>query len=102
MFLAVATAAGQSWNFGGSGRVGKMIKHREIEIRYAELRKLCLEAIRKWPGCETVSALQLTRDGSKPGFSVKVTLCGKADQSIVSRATACVQREMRRQYRLLE
>ena len=79
-----------------------MVTQPRLDISYADLRRECLEAIRLWPGCETVTGIQLIRDGSKPGFSVKVTLAGTADSIVIDRATACVQREMRRRYRLTE
>ena len=79
--------------------MGKVVR---TDISYADLRKRCLEAIKQWPGCEMVTGIQLIRDGSRAGFSVKVTLCGQAGKIVIDRATACVEREMRRRYRLTE
>ena len=73
-----------------------MVKDTRTEISYADLRQQCLEAIKQWPGCETVTGIQLIRDGSRAGFSVKVTLGGRAGKIVIDRATACVEREMRR------
>jgi hypothetical protein len=72
------------------------------DINYASLRKECLYAIKNWPGCESVAAIQLVRNGSRAGFSIKVTLPGEAELITVERATACVEREMRRRYRLAD
>jgi len=72
------------------------------DISYAALRKECLDAIKKWPGCESVAAIQLIRNGSKAGFSIKVTLPGEAVKATLERATAFVEREMRRRYRLTD
>jgi len=75
---------------------------KRAEIRYDALRKECLDAIRHWPGCETVTGIQLIRDSSPAGFLVKITLYGRADKKIADRAMICVQREKRRHYRLIE
>lgn len=72
------------------------------DISYAALRKECLYAIKNWPGCESVAAIQLIRNGSMAGFSIKVTLPGGAERTTIERATACVEREMRRRYRLTD
>ncbi|KJC59330.1 hypothetical protein UP10_18820 [Bradyrhizobium sp. LTSPM299] len=68
---------------------------------YAALRKECLEAVRQWPGCETVSGIQIIRqnDGS---FAVKVTLYGTAPRYLANRAIKAVQREMRYRFHLIE
>jgi hypothetical protein len=50
-------------------------------------------------GCESVAAIQLVRNGSKAGFSIKVTLPGEAELITIERATACVECEMRWRYR---
>ena len=78
------------------------MKFKTIGISYGALRKECLEEIRLWPGCQTVAGIQIVRDNSPSGFSIRVTLYGKADQKIADRAMNCVQREKRRQYRLIE
>jgi hypothetical protein len=41
------------------------------DISYAALRKECLHAIKNWPGCESVAAIQPIRNGSKAGFSIR-------------------------------
>ncbi len=76
--------------------------YRKIGINYGALRKQCLEAVRHWPGCETVAGLQIIRNNSPAGFSVKVTLYGNTDPKTADRAIACVEREKRRRYYLTE
>jgi hypothetical protein len=71
-------------------------------MNYGALRKECLEAVRQWPGCETVSGIQIIRDDVAGGFTVRVTLYGKADKKIADRAINCVQREKRRHFHLTE
>jgi hypothetical protein len=71
-------------------------------MSYGDLRKGCLEALRQWPGCETVSGIQIIRDNTAGGFTVRVTLYGKADKKIADRAINCVQREKRRHFHLTE
>ena len=81
---------------------GSMTKFKTVGLRYAALRKECLEAVRQWPGCETVSGIQLIRSNKSGGFSIRITLYGKADVKIAERAVRCVQREERRQFHLLD
>jgi hypothetical protein len=71
-------------------------------MSYGTLRKECLEALRQWPGCETVSGIQIIRDNTVGGFTVRVTLYGEADKKIADRAINCVQREKRRHFHLTE
>ena len=71
-------------------------------MNYGALRKECLAALRQWPGCETVSGIQIIRDKTVGGFTVRVTLYGKADKKIADRAIKCVQREKRRHFHLIE
>ena len=71
-------------------------------MNYGALRKECLAALRQWPGCETVSGIQIIRDNTAGGFTVRVTLYGKADKKIADRAINCVQREKRRHFHLTE
>jgi hypothetical protein len=73
-----------------------------VGLSYAALRNECLEAVRCWPGCETISGIQIIRDNTPGGFSVRVTLYGKADEKIANRAITCVEREKRRHFRLTE
>ena len=82
--------------------LGSMAKSQTIGLSYAALRKECLDAVRQWPGCETVSGIQIIRDNTPGGFSVRVTLYGKANERIADRAMVCVQREKRRQFHLTE
>jgi hypothetical protein len=71
-------------------------------MSYGALRKECLEAVRQWPGRETVSGIQIIRENTPSGFSVGVTLYGNADKKTADRAIACVQREKRRHFYLTE
>jgi hypothetical protein len=71
-------------------------------MSYGALRKECLEAVRQWPGCETISGIQIIRSNTRVGFSIRVTLYGKADKKTADRAIACVQREKRRHFHLTE
>jgi hypothetical protein len=49
-----------------------------------------------------VSGIQIIRDNTAGGFTVRVTLYGKADKKIADRAINCVQREKRRHFHLTE
>src|ERR1700730_16303726 len=77
-----------------------MAKFNTIGLSYGALRKECLEAVRQWPGCETVGGIQIIRDNTPGGFSVRGTLYGKANKKIADRAITCVQREKRRHFHL--
>jgi len=79
-----------------------MAKPETVGMSYGALRKECLEAVRQWPGCETVSGIQVIRNNTPGGFSVRVTLYGKADHKTADRAIAFVQREKRRLFHLTE
>jgi hypothetical protein len=79
-----------------------MAKSATIGLDYGALRKQCLEAVRQWPGCETVGGIQIIRDKAPGGFSVRVTLYGTAEKKIADRAINCVQREKRRHFHLKE
>ena len=79
-----------------------MVKFKTVGVSYGALREQCLEAIRQWPGCETVSGIQIIRSNRRSGFSVRITLYGEADQSIADRAMMYVEREKRRRFHLLE
>jgi len=79
-----------------------MRNFKTIGLSYGDLRKDCLAAVRQWPGCETVSGIQIIRDNSPAGFSVRVTLYGQAEERVADRAMNCVQREKRRHFHLTE
>ena len=79
-----------------------MPKFETVGLGYGALRKECLETVRQWPGCETVAGIQIIRDNTPAGFSVRVTLYGKADKKTADRAIICVQREKRRHFHLTE
>jgi len=70
-------------------------------ISYAALRKECLNAIRQWPGCETVGGILIVRTNNGR-FLVRVTLFGETGEKIGHRASAVVQREMQRRFHLIE
>ncbi len=79
------------------------VQHGEIQhtgLSYGALRKECLETVRQWPGCEIVGGVQIIRDNTPGGFSVRGTLYGKANKKIADRAITCVQREKRRHFHL--
>ena len=82
--------------------LGCMAKFKTVGLSYGALRKECLETVRLWPGCETVAGIQIIRDNTPAGFSVRVTLYGKADEKTADRAIIFVQREKRRQFHLTE
>ena len=79
-----------------------MAKFYTVGVTYEVLRKECLDAVRQWPGCETIGGIQIIRDNSAAGFAVHVTLYGEADQKIADRAIICVQRGKRRHFHLTE
>jgi hypothetical protein len=79
-----------------------MTKLQTFGLNYAALRKECLEAVKQWPGCESIAGIQLVRSNKPGDFSVRITLYGKADVKTADRAMICVQREKRRQYHLLD
>jgi hypothetical protein len=49
---------------------------------------------------ETVGGIQIIRENTSSGFTVRVTLDGKTDEKIADRAIACLQREKRPHFRL--
>ena len=79
-----------------------MAKFKTVGLSYGALRKECIEAVRQWPGCETVGGIQIIRNDKPGGFSVRVTLYGKADKKIADRAIIYVQRQKRRHFHLTE
>jgi hypothetical protein len=78
-----------------------MAKSVTAGLGYAALRKECLIAVRSWPGCETIGSIQIVRQ-KHSGFSVQVTLYGKAKRQLADRAMSAVEREMRRRFHLIE
>jgi hypothetical protein len=70
-------------------------------LNYSSLRMRCLDAVRQWPGCETVSGIRIVRLNNG-GFSVHITLYGHAGKRRADRAIGAVEREMRRQFHLSE
>ena len=53
-------------------------------------------------GCETVGAIRIIREKMPGGFSVHVTLYGKAQKKTADRAMNYVQREKRRHFHLTD
>ena len=84
------------------GRPGlvSMAKFKTVGLSYGALRKECLDAVRQWPGCDSVAGIQIIRENTPGGFSVRVTLYGNADTKIADRAIKFVQREKRRHFHL--
>ena len=78
-----------------------MPRVRTSGVSYNDLRRICLEAVRQWPGCETLAGIQIIR-GANQKFSVRVTLYGKAEKRVADRAIRCVEREMSRHFHLVE
>jgi hypothetical protein len=37
-------------------------------LKYEALRKECLDAVRQWPGCESVAGIQIIRSNKSGGF----------------------------------
>jgi hypothetical protein len=79
-----------------------MVRFNTIGLSYEALRRECLEAVRQWPGCETVAGIQIVRDNRPWSFSVRITLYGNAEVKTADRAMVCVEREKRRQFHLVE
>jgi hypothetical protein len=79
-----------------------MAKLKTVGLSYGALRKECLEAVRQWPGCETIGGIRIIRSNTPGGFSVRVTLYGNTDERLADRAMSCVQREKRRHFHLTE
>jgi hypothetical protein len=79
-----------------------MAKALTVGLTYGALRKECLEALRQWPGCESVSAIRIIREETPGGFSVQVTLYGKANKKTADRAVNYVQRQKRQYFHLTD
>ncbi len=80
----------------------RMAKSVTAGLSYGTLRKECLDAVRQWPGCETIGGIQVVRNNTTGSFSIRVTLYGQADRKTADRAINCVQREKRRHFHLLD
>jgi hypothetical protein len=77
------------------------VNQSTVGLSYAGLRKQCLDAIRQWPGCESVSGIQIIRQNNG-SFSVAVTLYGGASKRLADRAMASVQRHMQYYFHLVD
>jgi hypothetical protein len=86
---------------GASLRPAAGTRTKTTGVIYSDLRRMCLEAVKQWPGCETIAGIQIIR-GANQKFSVRVTLYGKSEKRIADRAIRCVEREMSRHFHLLE
>jgi len=64
------------------------VKFKTVGLSYGALRKECLEAVRQWPGCESVAGIQILRQNRFGSFSVRITLYGDADVKKADRAIA--------------
>jgi hypothetical protein len=80
----------------------QMVKFKTVGLSYGALRKECLEAVRQWPGCETVGGIQIIRNNRRSGFSVRITLYGDAGPTVADRAMTYVEREKRRRFHLTD
>jgi hypothetical protein len=76
-------------------------RSRTMAVTYNDLRRMCLEAVRQWPGCESITGIQIIR-GASWKFAVRVTLYGTSEKRVADRAIRCVEREMSRHFHLLE
>lgn len=76
-------------------------RSRTAGVTYNDLRRMCLEAVKQWPGCETIAGIQIIR-ASRRKFAVRITLYGKSEKRVADRAIRCVAREMSRHFHLLE
>jgi len=66
-----------------------MAKAETVGTSYGALRKECLEAVRQWPGCETVGGIQIIRDKPPGGFSVGLRCTGRPTKKLpIARSVA--------------
>ena len=79
-----------------------MAKAQTVGLNYEALRKECLDAVRQWPGCETVGAIRIIRNKTPGSFSIEITLYGKAPKKTADRAITYVQRQKRRYFHLTD
>jgi hypothetical protein len=104
--IAVAASTGyhktNEIKIGGAGQWDERVRTDHAGQSSGLVRKECLEAVRQWPGCETVGGIQIIRSNKPGDFSVRVTLYGKADKKIADRAIIYIQREKRRHFHLTE
>jgi hypothetical protein len=73
-----------------------------VGLKYEALRRECLQALRQWPGCETVAGIRIIRTNEPGGFEVRVTLYGSASKKLADRAMTIVHREKRRHFHLID
>ena len=79
-----------------------LAKPLTVGLSYEALRRECLDAVRQWPGCETVGAIRIIREKMPGDFSIQITLYGKAQKKTADRAMNYVQREKRRHFHLTD
>jgi len=74
------------------------LKHT-VGISREDLTRDCLQQLRLWPGCETVTGVAvLGKLGGK--FSVHVADYGLAQKRVADQALGCIQREKLRHFHL--
>lgn len=67
-------------------RLGSMATFKTVGVNYGALRKECLEAIRRWPGCETIAGIQIftkTR-GAVDGLAIQSWMLWQQRSSLSS------------------
>ena len=78
----------------------RMARAQTVGLNYEALRKECLDAVRQWPGCETVGAIRIIRNKTPGSFSLQITLYGKAPKKTADRASSYVERQKRQYFHL--
>jgi len=73
-----------------------------VGLNYEALRKECLDAVKQWPGCETVGAIRIIRNKTPGSFSLQITLYGKAPKKTADRASSYVERQKQRYFHLTD
>jgi hypothetical protein len=81
--------------------LGGMKKSKTVGLSYAPFGKSAWRPYDSGPGARP-SGIQIIRDNSPAGFSVRVTLYGEAEERVADRAMNCVQREKQRHFHLTE
>jgi hypothetical protein len=64
-----------------------------------DLARDCLQAVRMWPGCETVRLIGIF-GMPRERFAARVIDYGLANKKLADRALRCIEREKLRQYHL--
>src|SRR5690349_4348544 len=61
-----------------------LAKLQTVGLSYAALRKECLDAVRQWPGCETIGAIRIIREKMPGDFSIRITLYGRTNKKLAN------------------